>query len=115
MTPMSKNNEALTFIAALSLAGIPPFSGFYGKFYIVRATFEKGFYLSGIIVLLSSAIVVRYLTFTFLDKVYPSTSPKNPFKKIRMTEYNTIKLDKSTICNLWIICRHVIPNHQRWR
>ena len=48
----------------------------------------------------ATAIVVRYLTFTFLDKIYPSTSPKNPLKKIRMTEYNTIKLDKSTMIPL---------------
>ena len=47
----------------------------------------------------ATAIVVRYLTFTFWIK-YILQLHRKILKKIRMTEYNTIKLDKSTMIPL---------------
>lgn len=46
------------FIAALSLAGIPPFSGFIGKLFIVKASLDQHLIFEAIVILLSSLLVL---------------------------------------------------------
>ncbi len=46
------------FIAAISLAGVPPFSGFTGKLLIIQGAFDERHYVGGLVVLFSSLIVL---------------------------------------------------------
>ena len=55
----------LFLLAALSLAGLPPFSGFLGKFAIVRAGFEAEHY-----VVVGVALAVSLLTLISMTKIW---------------------------------------------
>ncbi|RAK23149.1 multisubunit sodium/proton antiporter MrpD subunit [Anoxybacillus vitaminiphilus] len=57
----------LFFIVALSLAGVPPFSGFIGKLLIVKASLTEGLLFEAIIVLLSSLLVLYSVMKIFMN------------------------------------------------
>jgi NADH-quinone oxidoreductase subunit N len=58
-----QTNPGLSLIMLLglfSLAGIPPFAGFFGKFFLFTAAAQKGFYLLVLIAVLNTIISLYY-------------------------------------------------------
>ncbi|WP_440615545.1 complex I subunit 5 family protein [Cysteiniphilum sp. 6C5] len=67
------------FIAAMSLAGFPPLSGFWAKFILLKVAIIHGFYISAAI-----AIIVSLLTLYSMIKIWRyvfSQTPKLPQSK----------------------------------
>ncbi|MDQ0178578.1 Na+/H+ antiporter subunit D [Bacillus chungangensis] len=61
------------FISTLTLAGIPPFSGFVGKLLIAKGGFAAGDFIGALIVLLSSLFVLYSLMKVFLNGFWGET------------------------------------------
>ncbi|WP_440682548.1 complex I subunit 5 family protein [Cysteiniphilum halobium] len=69
------------FIAAMSLAGFPPLSGFWAKFILLKVAITHGFYISSTI-----AIIVSLLTLYSMIKIWRyvfSQVPKVPQARIQ--------------------------------
>jgi len=63
----------LFFIPAFSLAGVPPLSGFWGKFILLRAAFSSSHYIIAIL-----SLIVSLLTLYSMTKIWIQVFWKNP-------------------------------------
>ena len=71
------------FIASLSLAGVPPFPGFFGKLFIVESAFDNGHAIAAIIVLLSSLIVLYSIMKIFIKVFWGEPAEPIELKNIK--------------------------------
>lgn len=89
----------LTTLALFSLAGIPPFAGFFSKFFVFMAAFEKGFYVLVIIALLNTIISLYY--YLLLVKAMYINKSDSPIESFKSDCYTRTSL---VICLIGIVC-----------
>ena len=86
-----KTNPKMAFlmtISLFSLAGIPPFAGFFSKFFIFMAAFEAGFHLLVFIALVNTVIsLYYYLLIVKAMYITPSDNPIPTFRSDRCTKW----------------------------
>ena len=79
-----KTNPRLTMVMTLalfSLAGIPPFAGFFSKFFVFAAAFQSGYYLIVFIALVNTIIsLYYYLLIVKAMFITPNDEPANCFR-----------------------------------
>lgn len=96
-----RTNPRLAFLMTLalfSLAGIPPFAGFFSKFFIFAAAFQSGFHMLVFIALVNTVLsLYYYLKIVKAMYINPSDEPMAPF---RSDNYTRASL---AICTLGII------------
>lgn len=77
----------LFFIPAFSLAGVPPLSGFWAKFILLKAAFDSSHYI-----IASVALLVSLLTLFSMTKIWIQVFWKEPSPKMTVRSFKPIKL-----------------------
>jgi NADH-quinone oxidoreductase subunit N len=86
-----KTNPRLTLLMTLalfSLAGIPPFAGFFSKFFVFMSAFKAGFWVLVFIALLNTVISLYY--YLLIVKAMYITPNENPIKTFNSSKYSRI-------------------------
>lgn len=83
---LSKSHPYLAFaisVLLFSLAGIPPFAGFFAKFYILMAAIDQGAYYYAVSVVTASVIAafyyIRIVKIIYMDEADQSIELSSPF------------------------------------
>ncbi len=96
-----KTNPKLSFLMTLalfSLAGIPPFAGFFSKFFIFMAAFKAGFHLLVFIALVNTVISLYY--YLLIVKAMYINPSDEPIVSFRSDNYTRLAL---AICTIGIV------------
>lgn len=96
-----KTNPQLSLLMTLalfSLGGIPPFAGFFSKFFVFMSAFEAGFWVLVFIALLNTVISLYY--YLLIVKAMYITPDDNPIPAVKCDPYTRISLG---ICLLGIV------------
>ncbi len=96
-----KTNPKLAFLMTLalfSLAGIPPFAGFFSKFFIFMAAFQAGFQLLVFIALVNTVISLYY--YLLIVKAMYISPSEEPVTAFRSDNYTRLAL---AVCTIGIV------------
>jgi NADH-quinone oxidoreductase subunit N len=88
----------LLTLALFSLAGIPPFAGFFSKFFIFAAAFESGWHLLVFIALVNTVLSLYY--YLRVVKAMYINSNENPIQAFRSDNYTRAAL---IVCTMGIV------------
>ncbi|MBR6806470.1 MAG: NADH-quinone oxidoreductase subunit N [Bacteroidaceae bacterium] len=88
-----KTNPKLTLLMTLalfSLAGIPPFAGFFSKFFVFMSAFKAGFWVLVFIALINTVVSLYY--YLLIVKAMYITPNDEPIKYFDSSKYSRISL-----------------------
>ena len=78
----------LMTLALFSLAGIPPFAGFFSKFFVFMSAFKSGFWVLVFIALINTVISLYY--YLLVVKAMYITPNDNPIPRITSSKYSRL-------------------------
>jgi NADH-quinone oxidoreductase subunit N len=107
-----RTNPRLTLLMTLSLfslAGIPPFAGFFSKFFIFMAAFQAGFKVLVFIAVINTVIsLYYYLLVVKAMYILPGEQPVAPFRSDRYTRLSLI------LCTAGVLAFGIISSVYGW-
>ncbi|MDR2469404.1 MAG: NADH-quinone oxidoreductase subunit N [Tannerella sp.] len=107
-----RTNPKLTLLMTLalfSLAGIPPFAGFFSKFFIFMTAFQSGFRLLVFVALINTVISLYYYLLVIKAMyICPNEQPVAPFRSDLYTRLSLL------LCTAGVLAPGIIGSLYEW-